>query len=99
MEQIRSEQAVAASTTATPTPVDIVASVSVMQHSLTDLFTTPGLPDVVVESKNACEVLFTEMAAAAQKLAGFEATIRAAVQANTAAKKAEDEGQAAEAAL
>ena len=98
MEKIRSEQAVSANPPAAPTAVDIVASDGGLRESLVELFATPGLPDVVVESKAACDVVFTEMAAATQKLAGFEANIRAAMLATAAAKPQEEGGDAAAAA-
>ena len=95
MEKIRSEQAVAASPVAAPTPIDIVASVGGMRTTLVDLFSSPGLPEVVVESRAACDKLFTDMEAAAQKLAEFEATIRAAMSATAEAKPQEEGGEAA----
>ena len=83
MEKVRSEQRLAATTTAAgpPTPIDMVASCTSMQQSLGALFNTPGLPDVVSETKAAAEVAFSEMSALATKLAGFEATVRAAMEA------------------
>ena len=59
--------------------MDMVASCSSMQKSLGGLFATPGLPAVVQETKAAAETAFVEMAALAKKLAGFEATVRAAM--------------------
>ena len=85
IEQLRSEQKVAATAEAVPpTPDDMLAACGTMQQALEGLYATPGLPAVVLESKAAAAAAFIEMAATAQKLAGFEATVRAAMAANQA---------------
>ena len=75
--QLRSVQKVATATE--PTPIDMAAACSTMQQTMQQLYDTPNLRPIVMESKAAAEGYFVQMAEIAQKLAGFEATVRQAM--------------------